>query len=192
MESFPGLPSLVWTHTGPKPELRVHYFEGPPKNPSRAYLPFDAQMAMVQDGELYFSSTAPRTLLVTATAPPGMAAGQIVLKWGVTMGAMCNAQCGFQYKPSFDACCPNICDDATCVADCRSRTPYQRSLSGFCADYCWGSAEPYPSRFEGQDHATTAPKMCSAGGVSSCDTTPSGLVPLSSWIDVSCMELGMY
>lgn len=191
MESFPGLPSLVWKHSGPKPVLRFHYVDGPAKNPTRKYLPFDAQLAMAQDGELYFSSTAPRTLVVTATAPPGMAA-ELTLEWGVTMGAMCVNQCGHQYKPAFDACCPDVCDDSDCLAACLARTPYERSLSGFCADYCWGSAEPYPSRFEGQDHATTAPKMCTAGGVSSCGETPSGLVPLSSWVDVTCMELGMY
>ncbi|MBK7859804.1 MAG: hypothetical protein IPJ65_14515 [Archangiaceae bacterium] len=194
METFPGLPSLVWQYTGPKPELRFHYFDGPAKSPSRFYLKFEAETATDAEQMLYLSPTAPKTLIVTATTPPAMGTGSITLKWGVTMGATCVNQCGRAFDAAFDACCPRQCegtDDESCVPDCQEPGPYERSFSDFCAEYCFGRRDSYPVVFAGDAHSTAAPKICSAAGVDSCADVASGLVYLPAWISASCTELGM-
>jgi len=194
METFPGLPSLVWQYSGPQPQLRFHYFDGPAKSPSRFYLKFEAETATDAEQMLYLSPTAPKTLIVTATTPPAMGTGSITLKWGVTMGATCVNQCGRAYDAAFDACCPRQCEgtgDERCVPDCQQPGPYERSFTDFCAGYCFGRRDSYPVVFAGDAHSTAAPKICAAAGIAACDAVASGLVYLPAWISASCTELGM-
>lgn len=190
MPAFPGLPTVTWQDEGPTPVRKVHYVGGSAGFPNRSFIPWDAAEAEIDASTFGISPTATRNLLVVLTSPPSPGGGDLRTRWGVSLGSQCAELCALRYQDQRLGCCGTVCARAPyegCTADCRDAHADPRAESDFCIEYCTGTGENYSQLFSGDPYASAAAKICGAGEVA--PTTPSGLVPISTWISASCDEL---